>query len=273
MDICEMSDWTVESVSLVVRVGADDEGFARRNGKYIKTFPARRFHGLVLTLSGKTIYTINGSKAVFTDKGNLTYLPQGLPYTAEITEPGECICINFSLKEESSLDTFSHNLRNFPLWQKAFTDMLHAWNFQRQGYRARLLSLLYECFANLVEEMTAGYLPSSQKKRVQSVMEKLEVSGTYPDIKQIAEMCAMSETYFRKIFRAIYGTSPKQYLICLRFRMAEGMLAATNASVNDVAAACGFDNVYAFSRAFKNYEKMSPSQYRDNIQQKPEKGK
>jgi AraC-like DNA-binding protein len=36
-------------------------------------------------------------------------------------------------------------------------------------------------------------------------------------------------------------------------------------SVSEIAEACGYDSLYAFSHAFKNYAKISPAEFRQRV--------
>ncbi len=81
----------------------------------------------------------------------------------------------------------------------------------------------------------------------------------------IAANVSMSESHLRNRFREIMGYSLGQHIRLLRMHNACGMLAGTDASVTQVALACGYPSVYAFSRAFKTILGESPSKYREKL--------
>lgn len=95
--------------------------------------------------------------------------------------------------------------------------------------------------------------------------------GNDIDIPRLAEMCDMSETYFRRLFHNLYGVSPKQYILSARLRWAKNMLKSTEDSITEIAGNCGFDNVYYFSRAFRIHEGVSPSEYRNHYKEMEQK--
>lgn len=262
MEINEMSQWSVRWIDNVVLVPEHDAGFTLVNGRKIKAFSNRKYHGLVLTNSGSSLYTIAQRYAVHTQCGALTYLPMNQPYTVEVREPGTCFCVNFHIEQESALPSFSFSTKNPARWHRLFTGLLYAWSFQKPGARARQFSLLYEMLACAVEENAAQYLPARQKTAIQRVMEQAERSREAISVSAMARQCDMSETCFRKAFHSLYGTSPKQYLLDARFRQAEVLLSTTAASVSEIASLCGYDNIYAFSRAFATHNGMSPTEYR-----------
>ena len=81
----------------------------------------------------------------------------------------------------------------------------------------------------------------------------------------LADICSMSEIYFRKTFTKVTGQSPISYLRSYKVNMAKKMLAAEHSSLTDVAISAGFSSIYDFSRTFKVLTGISPSQYRNEL--------
>lgn len=75
-------------------------------------------------------------------------------------------------------------------------------------------------------------------------------------------MCAMSESAFRRSFKAASGISPKRYINNLRIKKAKQMLVNSDASVSEICSSLGFyDNAY-FTKSFKKITGKTPVQYR-----------
>ncbi len=83
------------------------------------------------------------------------------------------------------------------------------------------------------------------------------------DVADMAHAAAMSEYHFFRAFRSIHATSPNQYLIALRLQHARAVLSRKDSSVSDVALACGFSDLYGFSKAFKKRYGVPPSAWAD----------
>lgn len=93
--------------------------------------------------------------------------------------------------------------------------------------------------------------------------EKLDTEfATEFRITELAEQTGFSPVYLRRTFADRYGCSPKQYLDQLRNEHAVRRLRYTGDSVTDIARACGYSDVYQFSKTFKKRNGFSPTEYR-----------
>ncbi len=72
----------------------------------------------------------------------------------------------------------------------------------------------------------------------------------------------VTDTHFRRIFKQLTGLPPRQFLIQSRLNKAAALLASTKESVNEIAYRTGWDNVFYFSRQFRQKYHASPLQYR-----------
>jgi AraC-like DNA-binding protein len=79
--------------------------------------------------------------------------------------------------------------------------------------------------------------------------------------KDLAEKSNISEVYFRKLFKDCFGTTPKQYILDLRIKMACKMLLENRYSISEISEKCGFSSVYHFCRAFKSITELTPGEY------------
>jgi len=80
---------------------------------------------------------------------------------------------------------------------------------------------------------------------------------------QIANEYNFSASYLTKIFKEHTGTSPIKYLIDYRIKIAKSMLKDTNLTVREIAEKTGFVDQFYFSKCFKHYCGVTPSQYRE----------
>lgn len=81
-------------------------------------------------------------------------------------------------------------------------------------------------------------------------------------LNDIAKVAGFSKSYFSKLFKDLYHVSPVQFHSDLRIERAKNLLVYTNKNITEIAKELGFESVHTFSRAFKHYVSISPTQYR-----------
>jgi len=79
------------------------------------------------------------------------------------------------------------------------------------------------------------------------------------NIEELAKDSAMSLSSFHRAFKRVTGDSPLQYLKKIRLEKAKGLLVNGNARVNAAAFEVGYESPSQFSREFKRYFKVAPS--------------
>ena len=84
-------------------------------------------------------------------------------------------------------------------------------------------------------------------------------------VSDIAAAFNYNEKYIGQIFRRLTGQTIKEYLNDKRIKKAKELLETTNLSVIEISAKVGFNNVTYFNRLFKKTIGMSPSEYRNNL--------
>jgi len=112
------------------------------------------------------------------------------------------------------------------------------------------------------QEMNAVIDPLNMKSIEPALLLVSEQYRQEIRVQQMARACAMSESYFRKVFTQLMGISPLEYVNRHRIHRAMHLLHVTNDSVQSVAAACGFPSVITFSRNFVRYAGQNPSTWR-----------
>ncbi|HPF35486.1 MAG TPA: AraC family transcriptional regulator [Candidatus Krumholzibacteria bacterium] len=79
-------------------------------------------------------------------------------------------------------------------------------------------------------------------------------------VEMLAEENAMSVSSFHRAFKRVTGDSPLQYLKKIRLDKAKGLLVNQGMRVNTVAFEVGYESPSQFSREFKRYFKVPPSE-------------
>ena len=81
-------------------------------------------------------------------------------------------------------------------------------------------------------------------------------------IEQYAEEHLMSVNWFIHSFKSIMKMSPMQYIISLRIATAKGYLEKSTKNIAEISLEVGYENALYFSRLFKKYTGMTPTEYR-----------
>lgn len=80
----------------------------------------------------------------------------------------------------------------------------------------------------------------------------------------LAKKMGISHDRFRKKFKQFTGTTPANYLLARRLEAACGMLHDRSLGLKEIAALCGFCDLYHFSKRFKQRLQLTPTQYREH---------
>ncbi len=131
-------------------------------------------------------------------------------------------------------------------------------------------SLLFELFYSLYK----GGLISKEKDKHKN-QKQLSVLTELMDwidsnltenitLAQLSNLSGMNEKYLCRFFREYTGKTPIDYVNYLRIEAACQELDDTDMSVTDAAIECGFNSISYFTKTFKKYKNISPSQYRKN---------
>lgn len=209
--------------------------------------------GLSFCVEGRITYTHNG-KTVVSDPEHAVILPQNRSYSLHGDVTGNFAVINFKCLEPLcdtviSVPTERGN-ENFREFEKLRSLYLFAKN------RAEVFSVFYHILHRIsVQSIPNGViLPAVQY-----------IQNTFDDpnmtVEELAALCNISASYFRRIFTESYGVSPKRFLTDIRINKAKQLLAEGVLKINTVAESCGFSNQYHFCRLFKERTGMTPTEY------------
>ncbi|RKT21596.1 helix-turn-helix protein [Paraburkholderia sp. RAU2J] len=81
-------------------------------------------------------------------------------------------------------------------------------------------------------------------------------------LEEIASACNLSRSYFIRAFRETTDRTPHQWLLEQRIDRARDLLRHSNASLSEIAIACGFSDQSHFTRTFSQLVGMPPGTWR-----------
>ena len=116
----------------------------------------------------------------------------------------------------------------------------------------------------------AGPRPQSTRVRVVHPAVKaalLRVSEHYREpgaLETLYRESGMSRNYFRILFREAMQCSPQEFIGLLRLRQARHLLHDTNWQLKRIAVEVGYDDPLYFSRLYRRFWKIAPSEERES---------
>jgi len=246
-------NFVVTQVLRVVMVGKD-----AYPENYASFSPDIHCNELIFHFSGQT--TVHFDDLILeTTADTIRFLPKGKfsNYEVFVHEPDECIYIDFQtdipICEKAFVFDASKNHNLAPLFRKLFV----RWMAQDEGSYFECISLLYKILSEMQKK---NYSYNSHLKILKPAVDAILQGflNTNFKIGELAEMCNISESYFKRLFKKNYGMPPKKYIIRLKINHACNLLRQKRYTVTQVAEICNFSDVYFFSRQFKNYVGITP---------------
>lgn len=115
------------------------------------------------------------------------------------------------------------------------------------------------CLTRRGGAVPGGVLDSRIARVVAAVSER---PGEPWDVDRMAAAAHLSRSQLNRLFRAAQGVSPREFVIRKRVEQARLLLAETDMSLQMVADALGYADVYFFTRQFSRLAGMPPGRYR-----------
>ena len=226
----------------------------------------RNYDSISLRLEGSGKFKTN-NKSFTVGKGDILYLPKNTEYSQNTL--GEKLIaihfINYSFNRKNQIEFVKSE--NVEYVEKIAQQMYDIWKEKKQGYRYKCTSLLYELLYFLNCQEHANIISSiTHDNKIKTAIDYIHTNyrNIGIDVSHLANMCCMSEAYFRKLFKMIYDVSPKQYILNLKLEIASQLLQSQFYTINEVSDKSGFNDVKYFSRIFKKRFGFTPKEFQQN---------
>tara|TARA_R110001583_G_scaffold7971_2_gene38817 strand:- start:56 stop:979 length:924 start_codon:yes stop_codon:yes gene_type:complete len=206
--------------------------------------------------------------------------------TASITSPTTCIAIEISQKRIKRIcnelnssaplsvyeqewrydDKLMHTHHNAQT-QVLLNRMIHIFTENHQDRHFMVDLAVSELITRLLRHQTRDFILSHslldpEHNGINSVVAHLQQNLKEAiNIDSLSKISCMSRTKFFSEFKRIIGCTPQDFLFQLRLKKAADLL-KRNKSVTQVCFATGYLNTSHFSRSFKKFFGMNPSEYK-----------
>jgi len=208
--------------------------------------------------------TADGQETEIEENG-IMYAPQGAQYTLDIhpqKETGCTVGVNFLLYDGlGEAVALTDDVTVFPAcgatW-RWFDEMA------RLGVAAPLAAFRSRILLQTVlYELARGAISPAVPAVIRPGVTYLQEHYTEPlTVAALADLCHVSEVYYRRLFKQAFGVSPAAYITRLRLETAANYLEHGDMSVGEIAEAVGYTAVSYFDKEFKKVYGKTPLRYR-----------
>ncbi len=143
----------------------------------------------------------------------------------------------------------------FDLYDKAKNGLISN-SFSAESETFRFLCMLCGCRAD--SDNIPNLINNAKKYIDTHCSNPITLSG-------IAEYLGVSQSHLSREFVKYTGEQPIYYLTKVRLERAVELLNSTALNLTDISKACGFSDSNYFSKVFKKYMKLPPSEFRKQI--------
>jgi AraC-like DNA-binding protein len=155
-------------------------------------------------------------------------------------------------------------------------EIIQEYTRAKPHFRESIRGLLLHCMVQLhricvpqgaAQRATSGRTPGLEKlenlQRIAPALDHIHACFRRKiSLQELARVCCMSQTNFRRIFSQVMGVSPFEYLTVYRINAAGAELTASGKSVEAIAAETGFNDPSGFRKAFKHHTGITARQWR-----------
>ncbi len=255
MDIYNVINPKIRSV-----ISVQAKGSASQRQNYNATL---KYHELIYVVKGKAEIVFDDT-IIINKPGDVVFLPQGehSSYNAKILQEERCIDIFFSADFQVPLSAASQNCLKNPKIPLLFEKLYRVWQQKEQGYYNKCMSLFYSVLSEM-ELSASAYIPSKKEALLNAALDYIHSHYTDRCFQHgvLPSLCGISYTYFRKLFTERFCVTPSEYVRTLKINYACELLRLERYSVTQISEMCGFSDVYFFSRQFKEYIGITPTQF------------
>lgn len=154
-----------------------------------------------------------------------------------------------------------------PDWFRSVETIIQELRTQPFGYEVRVRAAILDLLGRFLRlEGFQSELKPNKSLKVRRLEPCLRfIRENYQDhltVDQIAAAGHMSKYYLCHLFKEVADISPIEYLNYYRVHRATGLLDATTKTITEVAMDVGYTDPSYFSRVFKSFIRLSPSEYR-----------
>lgn len=210
--------------------------------------------------------------------GSVTFIP---PYVThdhykDSSEETEFLWWHFTFEIAGVMDAmkmfqipYAFQLENRDYFEKVFMEFMQATASRSPSLplsilkQAKSLELLYIILESAVGQ-SGSHAEVSKSASFMDLLSRIVQSPEDPlTLQMMAGELHLHPTYISNRFKELFGKSPMQVQREMRIQRAKTLLESTELSVTEISQRLGYSEIQNFTRLFKSYVGISPTQFRD----------
>ena len=257
---------------------------------YSEDFPLLHYHDryeVGVCYEGEGMFISGGMHSYFT-VGDVFFIPPGMHhYSRSLSRKTECSCrfayfnadrvkkiLSFMLENAEELLTRAGALIPNVIRAEEYTEIAGSISSLIEGCRPGAPNLDARCELRLIQFILDADMMFSDRtgataadyrtdEDIMTVSAYLSLHYDKSDSSaELAALCRLSESQFRRRFMKVYGITPIAYRNRLRCAVAKELLLRTSRRVYSISERVGFSDVSDLYKVFKSIYGMSPTAYR-----------
>ena len=216
---------------------------------------------LTFVIDGYSTYYINNTPYEL-HSGEAIFIPSG-EYRQAHTNGMHCVAFNFELEVLADFTLPSKfKWDENPFILPYLKDFSREWLAKAENYqmkcKAIFLLILYELLKLNSNTKYNFHIEQIKKYILDHLTEKI-------CIKNIAELIGLNSVYCGALFKEYENCTIIEYINQMRINKALELLQFESFNISQIAYQTGFEDIYYFSRVFKQIKGVSPSEYRRSL--------
>ena len=223
---------------------------------------SRKAYSFIIRVRGSMQYFFE-DRTLILNEGEMIFLPRGCSYEYKKVSDEDAIATIINIDGDfGDMGVSCYSIKDFYDANYIMYHFADLWNFGAQSQKYHCMSLLYGLLAYVTGQESLKYQEKKKLDLIEPAVIYLQ-RHIYDDSLKIDELhclCGISDTYFRKLFIARFGTSPKNYVINKRLALAKSIIDGGEFNtVKALALAVGYNDPLYFGKVFRQHYGVSPA--------------
>ena len=232
-----------------------------KKSKHTSKIESRFTHSFNIRVSGSMQYIFD-DRSILVNEGEMIFLPKGSRYEYKKTSEEDSYVTIVNMEGDfGEVSPCCYSIKDFYDTAYIMYHFADMWKFGNQSQKYQCLSLVYSLLAYISNLDTLEYQDKKKFDAIEPAISYLQRHIYDCDLKidELHHFCGVSDTYFRKIFIARFGMSPKNYVVSKRLSYAKSIIDSGEFNtVKELALMVGYKDPLYFGKVFKKHYGASP---------------